>query len=110
MLIAEINQKHVLAYFHDDDAQKAAESFNMAGRIMTATETAALLAYKEGEWDYLHINNSNMAGAKSNMFCIGENHKRHDGQFRRDAPDKAHCRLQNPTRDQTAVWRAADCA
>lgn len=69
MLIAEINQKHVQAYFHDTNAQKAAESFNMAGRIMTASETATLLAYKEGNgWDYLHINNSNMAGAKSNMF------------------------------------------
>jgi len=68
MLIAEINQKHVLAYFHDEQTQLAAENFNMAGRIMTASETAALLKYKEGEWDYLHINNSNMAGAKSNMF------------------------------------------
>ena len=68
MLIAEINQKHVLTYFHDQKTQLAAENFNMAGRIMTASETAALLKYKEGEWDYLHINNSNMAGAKSNMF------------------------------------------
>lgn len=69
MLLSEINQKHVLSYFHDSDAQKGAESFNMAGRIMTASETATLLSYKEGnEWDYLHINNSNMAGAKANMF------------------------------------------
>jgi hypothetical protein len=68
MLIAEINQKHVLTYFHDAETQLAAENFNMAGRIMAASETAALLKYKEGEWDYLHINNSNMAGAKSNMF------------------------------------------
>lgn len=69
MLVDEINQKHVLAYFHDDAAQKAAESFNMAGRIMTASETATLLKYKEGQgWDYIHVNNSNMAGAKSNMF------------------------------------------
>ena len=68
MLIAEINQKHVLTYFHDGETQLAAENFNMAGRIMTASETAGLLKYKEGEWDYLHINNSNMAGAKSNMF------------------------------------------
>lgn len=69
MFLAEINQKHVLAYFHDENAQKASESFNMAGRIMTATDSASLLSYKEGsEWDYLHINNSNMAGAKSNMF------------------------------------------
>lgn len=68
MLIAEINQKHVLAYFHEDNAQKAVESFNMAGRIMTASETATLLKYEEGKWDYIHINNSNMAGAKANMF------------------------------------------
>ena len=69
MLIAEINQKHIVAYFHDDATQKAAESFNLAGRIMTASESAAVLKYKEGNgWDYLHINNSNMAGAKSNMF------------------------------------------
>lgn len=69
MLIAEINEKHVLAYFHDSDAQKASESFNMAGRIMEATQTATLLKYQEGKgWDYLHVNNSNMAGAKANMF------------------------------------------
>ncbi len=69
MLIAEINQKHIVAYFHDDATQKAAESFNLAGRIMTASESAAVLKYKENDgWDYLHINNSNMAGAKSNMF------------------------------------------
>jgi hypothetical protein len=69
MLISEINEKHVLANFHDEEIQNAAESFNMAGRIMIASETATLLKYREGEgWDYLHINNSNMAGAKANMF------------------------------------------
>ena len=69
MLITEINEKHVLAYFHDTGTQKAAESFNMAGRIMTASQSAAVLKYREGEgWDYLHINNSNMSGAKANMF------------------------------------------
>lgn len=69
MLIREINEKHILAYFHESEMQKAAESFNMAGRIMTATETAALLSYRENNgWDYLHVNNSNMAGAKANMF------------------------------------------
>jgi hypothetical protein len=69
MLLTEINQKHVMAYFHDKPTQLATESFNMAGRIQTAQETAKLLNYKEGSgWDYLHINNSNMAGAKSNMF------------------------------------------
>lgn len=69
MIISEINQKHVIAYFHDGAAQKAGESFNLGGRIMTASETAALFKYQEGNgWDYIHLNNSNMAGAKSNMF------------------------------------------
>ncbi len=69
MLLTEINEKHVLAYMHEPAAQKAIESFNLGGRIMTASETATLLKYKEGSgWDYIHVNNSNMAGAKSNMF------------------------------------------
>jgi hypothetical protein len=41
----------------------------MAGRIMTASESAAVLKYDEDNgWDYLHINHSNMGGAKANMF------------------------------------------
>jgi hypothetical protein len=68
MAIDQINQKHILAYFTDADSQKAVESFNMAGRIMTKDETAPILKYKEGEWDYFHMNQANMAGQKSNMF------------------------------------------
>jgi hypothetical protein len=69
MLLTEIQEKHVQAYMHDPDAQKAMESFNMAGRIMTASESAAVLKYKDGQgWDYLTINEANMGGAKSNMF------------------------------------------
>ena len=69
MLITQINEKHVLAYFHDADAQKAAESFNMAGRIMTASESAAVLKYQQGKgWDSFQITITKMAGAKANMF------------------------------------------
>jgi hypothetical protein len=69
MAISEIGEKHVLAYLHDQNAQKGVESFNMAGRIMTASESAGVFKYAEGKgWDYLHINNSNMSGAKANMF------------------------------------------
>jgi len=69
MLLTEISDKHIQAYFTDATIQKAGESFNMAGRIMTASESAAILKYKEGEgWDYLSINEANMGGAKSNMF------------------------------------------
>lgn len=56
MALDEIQQKHILAYFHDPKAQKGAEALNLAGRI------------REYEADYLHINDTNFAGAKSNMF------------------------------------------
>lgn len=65
----QINQKHILAYFIDPEEQKAVEAFNMAGRIMTAEETAPTLKYKENQgWDYLHISQANMAGQKANLF------------------------------------------
>ncbi len=69
MLLTEINEKHMLAYLHDPEAQKGVESFNMGGRIMQTGDTAAILKYKDGNgWDYLHINEANLGGAKSNMF------------------------------------------
>lgn len=55
-LMGEVNQKHILAYMKDPEQQKAIESLNFAGRI------------KEYEGDYLHINDTNFAGGKSNMF------------------------------------------
>lgn len=54
--IREFQQKHILAYFHEEKAQKGIEALNFAGRI------------KEFDGDYLHINDTNFAGAKSNMF------------------------------------------
>lgn len=69
MGLAQINEKHILAYFDDAESQKAVEAFNMAGRIMTGEEIAPILKYKEdADWDYIHINQANMAGQKSNMF------------------------------------------
>lgn len=56
MALDEIEQKHILAYLHDKDAQKGVEALNFGGRIK---------GYKD---DYLHINDANFAGAKSNMF------------------------------------------
>jgi hypothetical protein len=73
MLLEQINQKHVLTYFKDPDIQKASEAFNMAGRIMQKDNISPMFKYKEdGTWDYLHINNANMAGAKSNIFVTDE--------------------------------------
>jgi len=56
MMLEEVQQKHMIAYFHDEGAQTGAEALNFAGRI------------KEYDGDYLHINDTNFAGAKSNMF------------------------------------------
>lgn len=59
-LITEINQKHVLFSLNNADAQSGLESLNAAGRIVDFTG------------DYLHVNDSNWGGAKSNLF-IKEN-------------------------------------
>ena len=55
-LITSIEEKHILFYFPQEDKQKAVEGLNLAGRI------------KEVDEDYFHLNDTNFAGAKSNMF------------------------------------------
>lgn len=55
-MIVDTNQKHVLFYLYDKNAQSGIESLNAAGRIMPF------------EGDYLHINDTNFGGAKSNLF------------------------------------------
>jgi len=52
----DISEKHLILYFFDEQTQKAIEALNAAGRI------------KDYEGDYLHVNDCNFAGAKSNMF------------------------------------------
>src|SRR3989339_1320573 len=51
-----LQEKHILLYFVDSEIQKSVEQINFAGKI------------KDYKGDYLHINNVNFAGAKSNMF------------------------------------------
>ncbi len=66
MALSEINQKHILAFMVDAQAQKGIESLNMGGRIADGT---SILGYKDNaNWDYTHINDTNFAGAKSNLF------------------------------------------
>ncbi|MDP4011923.1 MAG: DUF4012 domain-containing protein [Candidatus Roizmanbacteria bacterium] len=55
-MFENLDQKHILLYFIDKDAQAAVERMNYAGRIIDV------------EGDYLHVNNVNFAGAKSNLF------------------------------------------
>jgi len=54
--LKDIEEKHIIFYLNDKDAQKGLEALNWAGRI------------KEYSGDYLHINDANFAGAKANMY------------------------------------------
>lgn len=51
-----IQEKHILFYFFNEELQKTIEFLNAGGRV------------KDYDGDYLHINDCNFAGAKSNMF------------------------------------------
>lgn len=55
-MITEIAQKHIIFNLNDKGAQEGIESLNAAGRIVPFTG------------NYLHVNDSNFGGAKSNLF------------------------------------------
>lgn len=55
-LLTQVEQKHVMFYIYNKDAQSGIESLNAAGRI------------RSYDGDYLHINQANFGGAKSNLF------------------------------------------
>ncbi len=52
----DLQMKHILLYFTDPQLEASAEKIDFAGRI------------NNFNGDYLHINNVNFAGAKSNLF------------------------------------------
>ncbi|PIY72370.1 hypothetical protein COY87_01310 [Candidatus Roizmanbacteria bacterium CG_4_10_14_0_8_um_filter_33_9] len=56
MMFKNLEEKHILLYFTDPTIQQSIEKLNFGGRI------------REYNGDYLHINNVNFAGAKSNLF------------------------------------------
>jgi len=56
VIIRNIAEKHVLFYFYNQEEQQAAELLNVAGRL------------RDFDGDYFHLNDTNFAGAKSNMF------------------------------------------
>lgn len=55
-MFKNLQERHVQLYFVDSNLQKSVERLNFAGKI------------REYDGDYLHINNVNFAGAKSNLF------------------------------------------
>lgn len=54
--LTDLDEKHILVYLNDKSSQLAIESLNYGGRIV------------DFKGDYLHVNNVNFAGAKSNMY------------------------------------------
>lgn len=59
-MLTETSQKHILFYSFNSDAESGLEALNASGRILPFNG------------DYLHINEANFGGAKSNMF-VSEN-------------------------------------
>ena len=59
-VLGAIKEKHLMFYFIEEKSQKIAEDFNAAGRI------------KDFSGDYLHINDANLGGAKTDMFLTRE--------------------------------------
>lgn len=55
-MLQNFQDKHIIAYMKDKDIQESLEKLNFAGRI------------RKYDGDYLHINDTNFAGAKSNLF------------------------------------------
>jgi len=65
-MLTQVQQKHVLFDIYNTDAQSGIEALDAAGRI------------RPFEGDYLHINEANFGGAKSNMFvteAVTQNYK-----------------------------------
>lgn len=54
--VVDANEKHILFNINNKDAQKGLEALGWAGKI------------KPFEGDYLHINDANFSGAKTNIF------------------------------------------
>lgn len=55
-MLTQVQQKHIMFNIYNKDAQSGIEALNAAGRI------------RPFEGDYLHINQANFGGAKSNLF------------------------------------------
>lgn len=58
--LKSLTEKHVLFYLFDEEEQAAAEAFGIAGTIM------------DYDGDYLHVNDANLGGRKSNLYVTQE--------------------------------------
>ncbi len=56
-VVEQAQTKHLLVYFENETLQKLAEDYNLAGRLREDFKT-----------DFLHVNDANLAGAKSDLY------------------------------------------
>ena len=89
-MLAQTNQKHIMFYLFDEDAQSGVIALNAAGQI------------REFEGDYLHINDTNLGGQKSNLFVdqkVAQSYKvENDGTI-----------IKTVTIDYTNPYAPSDC-
>lgn len=83
-VLTNIAEKHVLFYLYDEEEQQAAEFINVAGRI------------ESWDGDYVHLNDTNFAGAKSNMFTDQEVEQQYDVSADGSITKTITVKYQNP--------------
>lgn len=83
-VLRNIGEKHVLFYMYEDAQQQAAELINVAGRI------------QDYEGDYFHLNDTNFAGAKSNMYTDHEVEQQYEVESDGTLTKTVTIKYQNP--------------
>ena len=95
MVLTEFEQKHILVYLKNQEAQQSLEALNFAGRMVDSSTD-----------DYIHINDANLGGAKSNLFVrqtVKQNYeKQSDGsiiktvtiEYKNPEPGSPGCNLE----------------
>lgn len=93
------NSKHLMFYMHDQKTQDALSGLNWTGRI------------RETSGDYLHINDSNFAGGKTNLYVneditldIDPNSGKHKLSISYSNPQPYNSWLNNINRDYVRIY------
>ena len=93
------NNKHIMVYMHDQQAQQALAGLNWTGQI------------KQTDGDYLHINDSNFAGGKSNLYVkedvtldVDTSSKRHKLTINYNNPQPYNIWLNAINRDYVRIY------
>lgn len=88
--IADAQQKHILFYLYDKDAQSGMEALNWAGRV------------RNFDGDYLYVNDANFGGQKSNLFINEDAKIEYSVSGSGEVNKKVTITYKNP-------WKYSDC-